>query len=202
MADQLNCPTCGAPVELQNRFVCVVNCDFCDVTSIVKGDSLDSTGRRAKLTKMPSIFFVDALGKLDGKSFKVLGRLRYEYDGGLWDEWFLSFDSGENAWLVEEAATYKLLFQQPPDNIPEYFGIKVGTTIQAGGRDVYVIEKGTAKIIGGEGQLGFNFLPGDSVYYVDGSCGDELVSIEYDHDDTEFLTGRMVDRESVEVLDF
>jgi hypothetical protein len=61
--------------------------------------------------------------------------------------------------------------------------------VQIAGRRVFVTEKGEALISGGEGQLAFTILPGEEVRYVDGTSGDERVSVEYAEDEIEVSVG-------------
>jgi hypothetical protein len=103
MTQQKNCPTCGAPLDIENRFVKLATCDFCSSTLLVHDKGLDPTGRTSKLVELPSILYIDATGTLWDKPFKVLGRLRYQAEGSYWDEWFLTFEGGDQpGWLVED----------------------------------------------------------------------------------------------------
>ena len=95
MSGSMRCPGCSAPLDLKHRFVKMVTCDFCGLVSIVRDTGLDPTGRKAKLTQIPSLLYVDAAGTLQGRKFHVMGRLRYQYDAGYWDEWFLTFENDQ-----------------------------------------------------------------------------------------------------------
>ena len=193
MAVSKNCPACGAPLDIKNRFVKVVTCDFCGQTLLLKDTGLDPTGRVAKLTDLPSLLYIDAAGTLFGRTFQVIGRLRYQYDAGYWDEWFLTFQGDTPGWLVEDEGTYKLYKKSILTSaIPSFDKIRVGSTIQVGERQVFVTEKGEANITGGEGQLAFNILPGEEVRFIDGNSGEEQVSLEFTSREIELLVGRAV----------
>ncbi len=192
-AKRLSCPACGAPLPLKNRFVKMITCDFCGQISLVHDSGLDPTGKTAKLAEMPSLLYLDAAGKLWNQPFKVMGRLRYQYDAGLWDEWFIVFDNGKPGWLVVDEGNYSFFVKQTfTGTIPPFDSIRVGQTVQIADRQVFITERGQAHIIGGEGQLAFTLVPGEKVSYVEGTAGNALVSVEYTDDEIELSLGRPV----------
>lgn len=194
-----HCPTCGAPLRIRNRFVRVVTCEFCGGVSLYDGAHLDPTGRTAGLVELPSPLYLDATGRIGRRPFRVLGRLLYEYDGGLWTEWFLEVEGAGRAWLVEDEGTFAIQQLQDDADVPAFERVRPGATVSIAGRDVFVSEVGEATVVGGEGQLGAEILPGETVRYVDGSAGEEEVSVEYAEAGAEVFVGRPVPREVLEV---
>ncbi|NIS79624.1 MAG: hypothetical protein GTO14_05310 [Anaerolineales bacterium] len=77
MSKRMSCPACGAPLSIQNRFVKLVTCDFCNQVSLFHDKGLDPTGQTAKLVQLPSPLYIDATGTLSGQRFTVIGHLRY-----------------------------------------------------------------------------------------------------------------------------
>ena len=199
MADAHHCPTCGAPLRIQNRFVTVVTCEFCGGVSLFDGAHLDPTGRTAGLVQIPSPLYLDATGQLGGRAFRVLGRLLYEYDGGLWTEWFVEVEGAGRAWLVEDEGAFSILQKHDGIDAPAFEEVRPGDTIRTGDLDVFVDEVGEATIVGGEGQLGAGLLPGETIRYVDGSAGESEVSIEYGERGIEVFVGRAIPREALVV---
>jgi hypothetical protein len=201
MAKRMSCPACSAPLTIQHRFVKMVTCDFCGQVSLMHDAGLDPTGRTAKLAQLPSPLYVDATGQLVGRRFRVLGRLRYEYSSGMWDEWFLTFEDERPGWLVEDEGEYTFYVKETlTGTVPPFESLSVGDLVTIGGRQVFVTEVGEARIAGGEGQLAFTILPGEQVRYVDGSSGEDRVSVEYTEDEIELSVGHTVAREDL-VLD-
>lgn len=200
MSQSLSCPACGAPLRIDNRFVRMVTCDFCGQVSLRNEQGLDPTGRTAKLVELPSLLYVGARGTLRGRRFEALGRLRYQYDGGFWDEWFLTFEGDRPGWLVEDEGTLRFYVKQTlTGTLPPWDSVAVGTTLPVGGKQVFVTERGRATIAGGEGQLAFTILPGEPVQYLDGSSGDNIVSIEYAPEEIEFSVGFAVPPDAIVV---
>jgi hypothetical protein len=195
-----SCPSCGAPLDIKNRFVKMVTCDFCSQVMLLNDTGLDPTGQTAKLAELPSPLYVDATGQIRGRQFQVMGRLRYQYDSGLWDEWFLVFDDGRPGWLQEDEGEYILYHKETLTSaVPPFDDVAAGNVIRIANRDVFITEKGRAQIAGGEGQLAFNILPGQEVRYLDGNSGEEQVSVEYTSNEIELSVGQAVPRDQLVV---
>jgi len=187
----LNCPSCGATLAVQDRFTKVVICEYCGQTSVLKNRSLDPTGEKVSLADIESEFAIGREGTLRGSDFKVLGRLRYDYEDGYWDEWFLSMEDGKKLWVQEdegELTTYSK--ESITSAIPPWEEIKVGSMVSVNGSSVFITEKNTASITGGLGQLMFRITPGEQISYVDGNCSGELVSIEFSPEEINFSRGQ------------
>jgi hypothetical protein len=186
----MNCASCGAPVEIKNRFSKVFVCGYCGSHLTVGDAGLGIAGKYPKLTDFPSIFQVGSTGAILGKPFTALGRMRYKYPGGHYDEWFIDFN-GEKAWFTEDEGTYTLytdLFEAV--DIPDIYTIKPGQNIMVGDKKVMVKEKGRAVIEGGEGELYFYAEPGTEVIYMDAVSEGRKVSVEYTENEVEVFAGR------------
>lgn len=197
-----NCPNCGAPLPIKHRFVKMATCDFCAQVSLIRDTGLDPTGRTAKLAELPSPLFVDATGSLAGRRFRVMGRLRYQYPTGQWDEWFVVFDDDQPGWLIEDEGEFKLMRKGPlSGTVPPYEAVDVGYEYLIGGRKVYIVEKDQGVIAGGEGQVVFPLLPGEPVNYVDGLSGSDQIGLEYVDETIELSIGRAIERRDLVIDD-
>ncbi len=186
----MNCTSCGAPLEIENRFSKVLVCGYCGTHLKVSGDSLDISGKHPKLAEFPSIFSVGTTGTILGKPFKALGRMRYKTEDSYYDEWFLDYD-GDTAWFVEDEGTYSIFFEMfEAADLPDPETIRAGQNIEVGGRRVMIKEKGVSVIEGGEGELSYYQEPGTRVTYIDGVAEGKKISIETTEDEVEIFTGR------------
>ena len=196
----LTCPSCSAPLQIENRFTKVVICQYCGQTSNVTPQGLDPTGEKAVLADFPSILSIGAEGTIDSQPFKVLGRLRYKYDEGFWDEWFLQYANGQKVWLQEDEGTFVAFAKESITSaIPEFGAIKVGSTIEVNQKQVFIVEKNEALIAGGEGELQFRIHPGETVDYVDGNSGGKVVSIEFAPDEIALSIGEQIPLSRIKV---
>ncbi len=188
-----NCSSCGAPIEIKNRFSKVLVCPYCGTHHKVRVDGLDPAGKHPKLAEFPSLFHVGCRGTILGKPFTAMGRLRYKYSGGFFDEWFIDYD-GEPGWFAEDEGTYTLFTElieamEVPENIQS---LKAGQNIMIGDRRVMIKEKGHATIEGGEGELFHYMEPGSPVTYIDGIWEGKKTSVEFTEDELELFIGRVL----------
>jgi hypothetical protein len=197
-ATSLSCPSCGAPLPIENRFVRMVACKYCDTVSEVTDEGLDPTGKTAKLAPLPTIFRIGQRGTLRGRPFEVLGRVRYSYDEGAWDEWYLAFADGEIGWLEEEEGEYLLAKgERLRDEVPAFEAARVGSRISVNGHPLFITERCRARIAGAEGQLYFRTVPGRPVNFVEGNIGGRIAYLEYTEEEIEFGIGEPVERQDV-----
>ena len=188
----LNCESCGAPLKIENQFIRSVTCEFCGSAYIVKGDQgLDMKGKTASLADYPSHLSIGQTGSIKGKSFSVMGRVRYSYDDGFWEEWQVNWADGSAPDWLEEDEGYWTLYRRErvKSAIPPYEQIKVGGTIKVNNYDVFVTEKRKGKMMGSEGQFS-SVLPVDSEFgFFSGNADGKLVSINYWEDEIELSVG-------------
>lgn len=175
----ISCPSCSAPVSVEDRFARLVVCGYCGQTCYVTDGRLDPTGKVGKLTEIPSLFRVGAKGSLNGESFTAMGRIRFSYQGGFWDEWLLFFKDGKVVWVEEDEGELIMHAKtRLTSALPEVSSIKVGSIIKVNDSNLFVTEKVTATLAGAEGQLNFTFVPGEPIVCIDGNAGGAIWSIE------------------------
>ena len=197
-SQEYNCPSCGAPLEVENRFSKVVICQYCGQTCNVSPEGLDPSGEKTQLADFESVFAIGKTGSLAGDKFKTLGRLRYKYEDGFWDEWFLAFDSGKKIWLQEDEGEFTAFEKETLTSpVPPYDQIGVGSMLDVNGKPVFVTEKNAAVIAGGVGELYFRVVPGMAVKCFDGNCEGQLVSVEFTPEEINFSVGREISLDEI-----
>lgn len=202
MADvsSFKCPSCGAALPVEHRFVRMVACKYCETVSELTDEGLNPTGKSAKLAPLPTLFRVGQSGKLRGRAFQVLGRVRYGYEEGVWDEWYLAFDDGGAAWLEEDEGEWTLSrVEKLRTPAPSFEEARVGSRFDVNGLPFFVTERCRARIAGAEGQLFFRAQPGKNVNFVEGNVGGKTAFLEYTEDSIEFGVGDPLERSDVEL---
>ncbi|MCL4253090.1 MAG: DUF4178 domain-containing protein [Anaerolineae bacterium] len=189
---QLTCSSCGGPIEIENQFIRTVVCRFCDSSFIISGnDTLDETGKSAKLANYSSRLSIGIKGSIRGRSFRVIGRARYKYDDGFWDEWQITWDDGAPPDWLEEDEGYWTLYRRErlKTSVPAFEQFQVGKSIAIGERKVFVSERRKAKLQGSEGQFA-SVLPfkGDFTY-IQGSANNQIVNVNFWADEIELCIG-------------
>ncbi len=197
-ARTLACPACGASLRIEDRFARVVICEYCGASALVTPEGLDPTGKRAQLLDAPSRFHIGAKGEARGRRFSVRGRIRYSYEDGFWDEWFLLDERGKGRWLQEDEGMYTLYEKKRiTTEIPPFGTYRVGARYPIEQLTLFVTETRKARIAGAEGELRFRLLPGDEVGFVDGNAQGRLVSIEFGDEEIELCIGDPLEYEDV-----
>ena len=156
MVQVARCPSCGAPVEFKSAASILAVCDFCQSTLIRQGEALENLGKMAALIEDRSPLQRGAGGSWQGRRFTLVGRIQLKYDQGLWNEWYLLFDDGSNAWLSEAGGEF-LISQQASvkGTLPPFNAVRAGQQVSLGSRSYTVSNVLVAECIAGEGELPF-----------------------------------------------
>lgn len=192
--DGTNCPSCGAALPTRNPGIVVAACEYCGTAVTWDADAVRDSGRKSRLPQGFTRLYTGAMGTLKGHRFVVLGRVRYSWGRGFWDEWCCQLlDEGlvdqaddqdpQRVWITEDdhelsAETGRGVAQVETLTEP-------GQRITLQGHSFIVEELGEAECVGIEGQLPRDVLPGETYRYADGSSldGRYTVGLEWDRDD-------------------
>jgi hypothetical protein len=181
MARSLSCPNCGGPIEVESAFTTIVVCPYCGSSLHIHDTGVDITGKTAKLAQYPSRLSIGASGQVQGRPFRTLGRIRFQYEDGFWDEWFLQFDDGQVGWVEEDEGEFTLTFKRKLTSpIPPFEEVRVGSFIPLGQDRMFVSEKGQAKTIGAEGEVSMVAPPGRAIQYIDGNASNKAIRLVID----------------------
>ncbi len=187
----MNCPSCGAGLEVDNRFARLVVCAYCNSSIVLDEKAARLTGKMAVLDPTPSPFFVGATGAFKNQRFTVLGRARYGYAKGFWDEWYLGFENGKKMWIGEDEGKYTLekarQLRKPPASFED---VKPGDRVKIAGKRFLVEEKDVAELEGAEGQLPFEIVQGETVPFLDLRLGKQFATMEYEEEGVRLFLGR------------
>lgn len=198
MARQITCPSCGGPLQIESAYTTLMVCTYCGASLYVRDTGVDLTGKTAKLADFPSRFSTGATGKVKGKGFRVLGRVRYQNEDGFFDEWFLQMDDQKVGWINEDEGDLTLIFKSKlTAPLPPFDKIKVGAFMMLGNDRLFVSEKGNAKIQGAEGEVSMSNPPGTLVQYVVGNAGNKFLRILIDSNSIMLHTGEPLEFKDV-----
>ncbi|MBU1238077.1 DUF4178 domain-containing protein [Myxococcota bacterium] len=202
MAHSIDCPACGAPIDMEDRFQEYIDCPYCATQSYI-GDSTKAlaaegdtgSSEHATLANVYSRFYKGQQGTVDWgegiKSFVVEGRFQYEYDGGYWSEWYLDVE-GTGYWLHEDEGVYIMFIELPVEDLEKledlYYlytetpdRITMGLSmppLNSGATAWQLMEYGKATLVGQEGKLARKLPKGHSYIYFDGAGGGYRYTVE------------------------
>jgi len=158
---QSTCPSCGAPLTFENAHSLYAVCKYCRTMSVQSEDALKEVGQTAALVEDGSPLQLGATGILDGKTFKIVGRIQYKHPVGYWNEWFLSVDEeAGDAWLGEANGMYFFTRQKKDAKLPDglaFSELYAGGSVEIDGKEFFVKDIQTTKVVSGEGELPFSF---------------------------------------------
>ena len=191
---QIQCPSCGAPHPISNPGIMMVVCEYCGNAVYWDEDRLKNAGKQSVLPEGFSRLYRGATGSLHGKRFVVLGRIRYSFGRGFWDEWFLELPGGRTAWLTEDNHEFALETRLQGAVVPPFHALKPGKIFELYGDRYMVEEAGQAECLGMEGDLLTVARTGERYPYVDASSldGSRTLGIEWDEQPPTVFRGRWV----------
>lgn len=180
-------------------------CGYCKALVHWGPDRALHAGTQSILPRADTRLFLLATGKLRGRGFRVVGHLRYDHGRGSWDEWYLQLDDGAVAWVSEDGRELTLERAVLPSSpLPALEAIRAGTALALEDTTFTVRELARAKCVGGEGQLPFTILPGETYAYADlaSSDGQRFATLEFDGAGRPTcFVGEVLDHEDLELDD-
>jgi len=198
----LSCPTCGAPLPAANPGVVVSVCEYCGGVAYWDQQGLRDSGRKSRLSEGFTRLYRDATGTLRQRRFRVEGRVRYSFGQGFWDEWYVTFEDGSNAWLTED--DHELAIQSAHDGSQvDTSQLAPGSSLQLGQYQFVVLEQGEARCLGIEGRLPKAILPDETYRYLDASSpdGQYALGIELDDDPPTLFFGEWLSHVDLQLDD-
>lgn len=168
MSREISCPACASPVEVDDRFALVAVCPGCDSTVVVDGEAARIHGKMGALAPPAGVLYLGATGALRGDRFRVVGRVRYGYARGYWNEWLLALEDGAAAWVSEDEDELQLeRLLEDPGAALDPRAARPGDRVELAGSSFRVDEVDEAVCEGGEGMLPFPVVPGERTPYAE-----------------------------------
>ncbi len=150
------CPACGALLTFQSAVSTFAVCGYCQSTVIRKDDALETSGKMAQVIEDSSPVQIGATGQYLGNGFTIIGRVQYEYEAGVWNEWHALFDSGKSGWLSELNGRSVFTYQQEPEApLPAFSQLRPGLQLVLARQRFEVAYLAQARVVAGQGELPF-----------------------------------------------
>lgn len=163
MAVAVSCPNCGAALHFSSPALPLRTCDSCHSLILNKAEGLERIGDAAVLPFDISPIEIGTTGRHGGQGFTIVGRVRWEWDAGSWNEWLALFADGSNGWLAEAMGDFMLLRERSLDSEtdPTIQALSSGAPAQLGahaqidGQSYFVTDIKQARMLACEGELPF-----------------------------------------------
>lgn len=175
-----SCPNCGAPIAFRSADLPVKVCDYCHSAVLRTGGNLQAMGTVADVPDDVSPLQLGVRGRVGARSFELIGRVRWRYADGAWNEWLAYFDDGSTGWLGESMGRYMLLRQVDPAHVQSAVvdlmrggrAVPTGTRAMIDNVEYWASDVKRVSCVASEGELPFNSL-GLSAMSVDLMSADE-----------------------------
>ena len=194
MVREFECPSCGAPIPKRFDDSKCLCCTHCGQTSHLLADTLKMAGEKQLLIDYGSMFSIGQQRKIGDLELLILGRIRMDYADGFWDEWFAqSLEDGSPWWLQEDDGSFTLFKKKADlDRSISWEQFQVGKTeaIPPLKESVFITAKSRAHVNGGEGELPFRIIPGETADFVDGIWKGKEISLEILPDEKALYIGK------------
>jgi len=187
-----HCPNCGAALNLVFRYSKLINCKHCNNDLILADDILKARGKSAVMADYPSLLQLGIpfeynkpshlpRGKGGKQSYLPIGRVRYQYDHGYWDEWWTLDQVGSGFWISVDEGDMAIEKAIQLDQIILFPELELGSHIEINKTNWLVTERDSARCIGLEGELPELIQVGDKMSYVHLSANPKrLLTLEMD----------------------
>jgi DNA-directed RNA polymerase subunit RPC12/RpoP len=193
-----NCPQCAAPLNFHFKYSKLIKCASCDSSIFLEDKHVKLIGQSSVLSPIPSLIKLYQNFKLQGKTFTPLGKIRYSYGRGFWEEWFLKDERNQEFWLSIDEGDFVL-----QEKVKLSLPFKSASAFKLGRKygQYLVTEKGEGTCVGFEGELPANINTHQKHHYIHLSLGQgNLVTAEFTKDLTETFKGKWIDPLDIEVL--
>lgn len=194
-----NCPACGAPVSFKSGSSIVVVCEYCHSIVARTDRALKDLGKVAELMETNSPLEIGLRGNYRGVSFELTGRAQLGHEmGGVWDEWYATFQNGWLGWLAEAQGRFYMTFLQQisnPREIPPFGRLVLGQQVAGlpGNVSLVTAETGRAHALGAKGEIPYMLTPGERNFYADLSgAGGVFGTLDYGEYPPRLFLGQQV----------
>jgi ribosomal protein S27AE len=192
-----NCPQCGDTLEIHFKYSKIIKCSSCSSSIFLEDDQTRLIGESSVLSPEPSVIRLHNAFDYQNKTYMPLGKIRYSYGRGFWEEWFLKSESNKEYWLSIDEGDFVL-----EEKIELPLPIKASKDLHLGKRygQYVVTQKGEGRCIGFEGELPKTIQIGEVHDYIHLSQGGgKLVTLEFTQNTIETFKGQWIDPLEIKV---
>ncbi len=192
-----NCPQCGDALKLYFKYSKLIQCSSCGSSIFLEDQSVKLIGERSILTPEPSLIELHKPFSYQNRDYLPIGKIRYSYGRGFWEEWFLLNDKHEEYWLSIDEGDFVLerptKFSLPFKKIEN---LKIGKRYG----EYTVTEIGTGICVGFDGELPEDIELGKEHNYIHLSKGyGHLLTLEISNNKIKSFEGEWIDPLTIEV---
>ena len=163
-----NCPSCGRPVKFEEKYARVMACGYCNSVLEFGEWELNKIGEQSELIEFPSLFVVGKTVMWKEKEVYVKWQLRYEYDWGFFDEFFVVIEWKEL--YIHEDDGKTIIIHKEKEIISEetLLDKSVWSTELLLWKDIFIQENWLFRLVHIKWFVNTNLIPWKEYEYLDG----------------------------------
>lgn len=196
-----HCPNCGAALSFRSANLAVKVCESCQSAVVRDGETLAAVGKVAEVPEDVSPLQLGVRGRDGALGFELVGRVRWRWSDGAWNEWCAVFADGSYGWLGEASGRFMLLREVPVsvfsgEAVARLAGgkqVKPGMTATLAELDYVVNDVADVLCVGSEGEMPFPCPIGTTAVSIDLQRPDgRAASLQTDGGEVSGYAGRYV----------
>ncbi|MCE3607498.1 DUF4178 domain-containing protein [Massilia sp. P8910] len=181
----VSCPSCGAEVQFKSHAAVMAVCGFCRATLLKDAESVKNLGTMSSVLEDYSPIQIGTSGTVGGRNFTVVGRIQLRYAEGMWNEWYVLYDDGSNAWLGDSSGLFTLTAEREVAGaLPAFDAIRVASVYSIDQQRYLASEKRSCECIAGQGELPFRVGTGWRIRVADFRSGPLFLTLDYTDGET------------------
>lgn len=174
----MQCPSCWRRISYEEKFTKILSCGYCNSILELWAWELTKIWEQTEFIDFPSIFEVWKTIDYHGKKISVKGQLRYEYDWGFFDKFYVEID-GKMMYIREDDGNITFSedgkFQNGTITLIDK---PAGSKINLWWKDLFVQEVWTFTLISMKGSVKNMLIPGKKYEYLDGIYNNKMYFLE------------------------
>lgn len=171
----MNCPSCGRPIAFEEKYSKIVCCWYCNTILEFWKWELTKLWEQSEFIEFPSLFEVGKQVSWEWQEVYVKGQLRYEYDWGFFDVFFVIIN-GKEYYIQEDDGSYTLLadthWQASDAHIVD---APIWEHIDILWKNIFVQETWLLKLVAIKWFINNTLIPGKEYEYLDGVVDGHMI---------------------------
>jgi len=198
MSNRLNCPQCGDALNINIKYSKLTRCNSCKSTIFLEDDAVKNLGLMNLLSDESSPLKLQQKFRYDKHEYLPIGKIRYAYELGFWEEWFVLDEKQNPSWISVDEGNLILekSFGLQKSEIEELIKkSRLRRTVTVQGKKYRVTEKDEGICQGFEGELPRAIKFGTKLNYLHLSSLEENLHITLEEEEGEYMAyiGRWLD---------
>ncbi len=175
-----NCPSCWREIKFEEKYARILACPYCNSILEFGTGELTKIWEQWEFIEFPSQFQIWKTIDWEEKKVYVKGRLRYEYDWGFFDEFFVEIDW--KTYFIKEDDWLTKLFKKwdwQKENI-DFENIRAWETIKIFWKDIFIMETWIFKLTWIKGFVNSLLIVWKEYKYLDWVLNGKVISLEWE----------------------